>query len=178
MANMTKAQLLERIHQERTVWETLLRTIGEERMTMPGVTEQWNGKDMIVHLTTWRRRTVAGLENVRCGEQPEPHPSPRDVQLINDWTYYTNRDRPVSAVLADAHAVWQQFTEIIEAFPEADLVEPGRFWWLKNKALGPYMLADFVGDFHEEHEAPLRAWLARIDQSAKVQGERASHASI
>lgn len=178
MAKMTKAELLERIQQERTVWETLLRAIGEARMTIPGVTEQWNGKDMIVHLLTWQRRTVAGLVNVQREEQPEPHPSPRDVQLINDWTYYTNRDRPVSAVLADSYAVWQQFTEIINAFPEADLVEPGRFPWLKNEALGIYALTDFVGDFHEEHEAPLRAWLARLDQSAEFQRERAGHANI
>jgi hypothetical protein len=163
MPEQTKQQLLEHVRAEQTQWETLLRDIGEERMQLPGVTDEWRVQDVIAHLTTWWRRDVAGLENVRRGEQPEPHPSQQDVQVINDWIYYTNRDRPLAAVLQDAQAVWQHLIELLESFSEAELMARGHFVWLADAALGPSTLDSFLGHFHDEHEESLRTWLANLN---------------
>ncbi len=165
MAETTKQQLLERLRWEQSQWETLLKDIGAEQLMLPGATDEWRGQDVIAHLTTWWRRDVAGLQNAQRGKPPEPHPSQDDVQVINNWIYYTNRDRSLAAVLDDAQEVWQDFIELFGSFPAADLVEPGRFAWLKEEALGPHALADFVRHFHDEHEGPLRAWLAKLDEA-------------
>ena len=164
MSEQTKAQLLERLQNERHQWETLLHAIGTECMTQPGVTDTWNCKDVVTHLTTWWRREVAGLENVRRGEEPQPHPSQRDVQVINDWIYYTNRDRPLAVILQEAVDVWKDFAASIEALPEQDLMTPGHFAWLPDAALGPQTLNNFVEHFHEEHEPMLRTWLTQLSQ--------------
>lgn len=166
MQVQTKAQLLERIQYERNQWETLLHAIGAECMTQPGVTDTWTCKDVVAHLTTWWRREVAGLENVQRSEPPQPHPSQRDVQVINDWIYYTNRDRPLAVILQEAVDVWKDFAEKIEALPEQALMTPGHFNWLPDAALGPQSLNNFVEHFHEEHEPMLRAWLNQLSQPA------------
>jgi hypothetical protein len=47
--------------------------------------------------------------------------------------------------------------ELVKTLPEADLNDPQRFDWMDGKPLTD--LIDF-GHFHEEHELPLRKWLA------------------
>jgi hypothetical protein len=157
-----KQQLLDRMHQEGAQWDTLLAEVGQERMEIPGATGEWTFKDIVVHLTAWWRREVGRLEAVRRGERPVPHPDQRDVQVINQWTYHTNRDRPLSDVLRDAQAVWQQFEAALQATPERDLAQPGRFDWLDGQALGPRIVEDFLMHLHEEHEPLIREWLTGL----------------
>jgi hypothetical protein len=99
------------------------------------------------------------IETARRGERPVPHPNQRDVQVINDWLYHTNRDRPLKDVLRDAQAVWQQFEAALQAMSERDLAEPGRFAWLDGQALGPQSVDNFLGHLREEHEPLIREWL-------------------
>ncbi|HYN87206.1 MAG TPA: ClbS/DfsB family four-helix bundle protein, partial [Ardenticatenaceae bacterium] len=96
------------------------------------------------------------------GERPPDHPSQQDVSIINQWIYLTNRDRPLSDVLRDARAVWQQLEDLIQTTPDQDLLEPGRFDWLEGRPLGPQIVDDFVIHFHDEHEPAIRAWLASL----------------
>lgn len=162
MTPSTKQQLLERVRQERAAWETTLASVGEERMDLPGVMGPWTFKDTVAHLTTWWRREVARLAAAQRGERPPDHPSQPDVAVINRWIYLTNRDRPLSDVLRDAQAVWQQLEDLIQSAPDQHLLEPGRFDWLEGRALGPAILDDFVIHFHDEHEPAIRAWLANL----------------
>jgi hypothetical protein len=57
--------------------------------------------------------------------------------LNNHGGLLTNRDRPLAEVLADSRQVCQQLVDFVEALPEADLMEPGRFEWMEGHALGP-----------------------------------------
>jgi len=158
----TKAQLLDQLGQERARWEALLAEIGSTRMEVPNSLNEWTFKDTVAHLTTWWRRNVAILADVRRGDPPAEHPSQRDVQVINQWIYYTNRDRPIEDVLRDVATVWQEFESALAAFDEQDLMEPGRFAWLDGQALGPYALDDFLKHLHDEHEPAIRGWLAGL----------------
>lgn len=157
----TKGQLLEQFRQERAHWEALLAEVGEARMQIPNSLDDWTFKDTVAHLTTWWRRNVAILADVRRGNRPAEHPSQRDVQVINRWVYYTNRDRPLEDVLRDVAAVWQEFESSLSGFDEQELMEPGRYAFLDGQALGPSALHDFVIHLHDEHEPAIRAWLAR-----------------
>lgn len=158
----SKQQLLDQLHQERGEWEALLARIGNNRMELPGVTDQWTIKDTIAHLTTWWRREVAKLAAAQRGESPPDHPSQSKVATINEWIYLTNRDRPVEHVLRDADEAWQQFEAEILRLSEAELFTE-QFDWMEGRALGPGMLHDFVIHLHEEHEPLIRAWLLRLE---------------
>ena len=158
---MNKHGLLERIRNERAAWDALLADIDEHWMQQPGTLDAWSFADVVAHLTTWWRREIANLEAVRRGEKPTPHPSEADVHVINGWVQLTNRDRPLSEILRDASTAWEQLETGIAAIGEAELLQVGKFAWLQDRALGPTVVDDFVGHWHTEHEAAVRAWLMK-----------------
>ena len=160
--NTSKAQLLDDLKDEQARWEALLQDIGEEHMTQPAVAGAWSIKDIVAHLTGWRRRTVGRFRAALRHEPAPPPPWPAHLQTddeINAWIYAAHRDRPLAEVLRESRDVFQQLVEALDAFPEADLLDPGRFGWLEGE---PLTGAAFFGHFHEEHEPDMRAWLERI----------------
>jgi len=161
-SSASKARLLGDLREEQARWEALLQDIGEDRMNQPGVAGAWSIKDIVAHLTGWRRRTVGRFQAALRHEPAPPPPWPSHLQTddeINAWIYAANRDRPVSEVLRDSRDVFQQLVETLDAFPEADLLDPARFDWLGGEPLSG---AAFFAHFHEEHEPDMRAWLDRI----------------
>ena len=158
----SKAQLLDDLKAEQARWEALLQDIGEEHMTQPGVAAEWSIKDIVAHLTGWRRRTVGRFQAALRNEPPPPPLWPPQLQTddeINAWIYAANRDRPLADVLRESRAVLQQLVETLNAFPAADLLDLTRFPWLEGEPLSG---AAFFAHFHEEHEPDMRAWLERI----------------
>ena len=160
---MTKTALLADLQREQEQWDALLAQIGEERMDQPGVAGEWSIKDIVAHLTGWRRRTVARLHAALRGDPEPPPPWPPDLQTddaINAWIYTTNHDRSVPDVLADSRQVFQQLVEAIDAFSEPELVDvlATRFGGREGE---PVTAAAFFAHFHEEHEPDMRAWLAQ-----------------
>jgi hypothetical protein len=160
-----KAALVAALHREKIYWEALLQVVSEEDMLLPGVTGDWTFNDVVAHLTGWRKRTVARFAGALQGGEPLPPEWPaelgEDVQRVNAWIYRTNRDRPLAEVLAESRQVWQQLVEVVQALPEADLLEPGRFAWIGGKALGPANLGWSFAHLHE-HGAQINDWLARL----------------
>ncbi len=158
--NMSKAKLLAELQEEQATWEKLLGEIGEERMTEPGVAGEWSIREIIVHLTGWRRRTVSRFQ-AALHHQPAPPPQwPQHLQNddeINAWMVASKRDLPVSAVLQEDRAVFDQLVETLSAFPEAELLDPHRFDWLEGY---PLSAASLFSHFHDEHEQDIRSWLA------------------
>jgi hypothetical protein len=163
----SKAQLLDEMRDEQARWEALLHDIGEEHMTQPGVAGEWSIKDIVAHLTGWRRRTVERLQAALRHEPAPPPPWPPQLQTddeINAWIYAANHDRPLADVLRESRDVFEQLVETLDAFPDADLLAFMRTAWPGD---APPTGADFFAHFHEEHEPDMRAWLERIRQEER-----------
>ena len=158
---MMKEELLAGLQEEYRNWLALLDEIGEERMDRPGVAGDWSIKDVVAHLTGWRRRTVGRLRAVARGEAEPPLPWPPELKSddeINDWIYRESRDKTVRDVLDESDAVFQQMVTAIKGIPEETLADASRLPWMEGQTISA---AVFFGHFHEEHEADMRAWLAR-----------------
>ena len=159
---MNKSELLHGVREEYRQWEALLNQISEARMDQPGAAADWSIKDIVAHLTGWRRRTVARLQAAQRGEGVPPPTWPAHLQTddgINAWIYESNRGRSVREVLGDSDHVFQQLLAAIEGLPDEVLSDPARHLpWLEAQSIKP---GDFFGHFHEEHEPDMRAWLAR-----------------
>ncbi len=158
----SKARLLDDLRDEQAQWEALLQDIGENYMTQPDVAGGWSIKDIVAHLTGWRRRTL-GRFQAALRREPAPPPFwPPHLQTddeINAWIYAASRGLSVSEVLRESREVFQQLVETLDAFPEADLLDPARFPWMEGaEPTG----AAFFAHFHEEHEPDMRAWLDRV----------------
>jgi hypothetical protein len=103
---MKKSELLNGPQEEYQQWEALLDQIGPARMDQPGVTGYWSIKDIVAHLTGWRRRTVARLQATQHNEPEPPPPWPAHLQTddeINAWIYESNNGRSVGEVLDESH---------------------------------------------------------------------------
>jgi len=165
-----KAALLARIEAERGGWEALLAEVGEGRMERPGAAGDWTFKDVIGHLNGWRVRTLARLEAAQTGTEPVPPPWPgayddetdEGVEAINRWFYDLNAARSSADVVTESREQLRQLREAVEALPEADLFDPGRYVWMGGEPLAAVIEGSF-GHLHEEHEPAIRAWLARTD---------------
>jgi hypothetical protein len=159
----SKAELLAGLRAEYQGWQALLDQIGPARMDQPGVTGAWSIKDIVAHLTGWRRRTVARLQALGRG-QPEPPPLwPAALQSddeINAWIYQSSQGRSVREVLDESDQVFQQLLAAIEGLPDQVLADAHRLPWMEGR---PFSAAEFFGHFHDEHEPEMRAWLARIE---------------
>jgi hypothetical protein len=158
---MTKNELLNNLQQEQAHWQALLAQIGVAHMDEPGVADDWSIKDIVAHLTGWRKRTVARLQAEQQGVTTPPPPWPAHLQTddeINAWIYAENRGRSVQEVLDDSEQTFQQMVRAIEALPAEGLLDPQRFAWTQGEALTAALL---FAHFHEEHEPDIRAWLAQ-----------------
>jgi hypothetical protein len=156
---MSKADLLRDLDEEYRQWEQLLNQIGEERMEQPGVAGHWSVKDIVAHITSWRRRTVQRFQAVATGEKLPPPPWPSELNpddAINAWLYERERGKSVRQVLDDSRLVFQQLRAAIAAVPEDTLADPSQFPWLEGE---PLTARNLFGHFHDEHEADMRAFL-------------------
>jgi hypothetical protein len=159
---ISKTQLLAELHSENDSWQALLDEIGEANMTQPEVAGGWSIKDIVAHLTGWRRRTVRRFQAALNHEPVVPPPWPSELQEddeINAWIYESNRDRPLADVLSDSREVFQQLVDAIAAFSDEELRDIQRFAWLEGEPLSGKL---FFSHFHEEHEPDMRAWLNRV----------------
>ena len=166
MGTISKAQLLAELNDENAYWQALLDDIGEANMTQPEVAGGWSIKDIVAHLTGWRRRTVKRLRATLNHEPEFTPPWPSELQEddeINAWIYEANRDRPLADVLSDSHEVFQQLLNAIATFPDGELQNPQLIAWLEGVPLSGRLLFDH---FHEEHEPDMRAWLDRVRRAS------------
>jgi hypothetical protein len=158
---MRKAELIAQLNSENQGWEGLLAEIGNDRMEEPGVAGAWSIKDVVAHLTAWRRRTVGRLAAVANG-QPEPaHEWPADLaedDEINAWFHARDRGKSVREVLDESRRVFQQLVSAIEKLPDDALDDPARFPWMQGATITG---ATLFGHFHDEHEGDMRAYLSR-----------------
>ena len=160
---ISKAQFLAELHNEYASWQTLLNDIGEANMTQPDVAGGWSIKDIVAHLTGWRRRTV---RRIQAALNHDPNiiapPWPSELQKdddINAWIYESNRDRSLADVLNDSHEVFQQLVEAIDAFSKDQFLAMQHHEWLEGEPLSGKL---FFAHFHEEHEPDMRTWLNRV----------------
>src|SRR5260221_1202803 len=120
--NGSKDQLLSALQNEQAGWKRLLDDIGEARMIEPGVAGEWSIKDIVAHLTAWRRRTVGRFQAALRHEPTPPPPWPPQLPTddeINAWMHASDRDRPLADVLAEPRAVFHYLVVSLSAFPES-----------------------------------------------------------
>jgi hypothetical protein len=162
---MKKSELLDGLQEEYQQWEALLDQIGPARMDQPGVAGEWSIKDIVAHLTGWRRRTVGRLQAAQRSEPDPPPPWPARLQTddeINAWIYESNHGRSVREVLDESHHVFQQLRTAIEGLPDKVLMDVQHYLpWLEGQ---PFSAGGIFAHFHDEHEPDMRAWLARVEK--------------
>ncbi|MBL8157072.1 MAG: ClbS/DfsB family four-helix bundle protein [Anaerolineae bacterium] len=166
---MRKLGLLNWLREQQQEWKALLDQIDPARMDQPGVAGHWSMKDIVAHLTGWNHHLAARLQAAQRSEPEPPPPWSGHAQTqdeINAWIYESNRGRSAREVLDESDQVFQQLVAVIESLPDevpidTVRVESGREFYLVWIGGERFLAGEFFDHFHDDHEADIRAWLAR-----------------
>ena len=160
---MNKSELLDWMQEEYQQWESLLEQIDPAHMDQPGVNGEWSMKDIVAHQWGWLPRLITRIEAAQRGEAEPPPPWPAHLQpddAVNAWIYETNHGRSVQEVLGDSDRVFQQLLTVIKGLPNDVRIESeGHLVWLNGQR---FAVGEFFDHFHDDHEADVRAWMARV----------------
>jgi hypothetical protein len=101
--------------------QQVLAGLPTERMTEPGLTEEWTVKDLFAHLGCWMAQAAHVLERVRLGTYES---APLDVDGMNRIFYEAWRDLDLVAVKCGFQSsrvrMLQEWYLLPEITPDAD----------------------------------------------------------
>jgi hypothetical protein len=172
-----KQRILTTLRKEFTSWEELLTTLDEEQITAPNLPSDMSIKEVIAHLRAWQQISIARMEAVLLDKEPDypewptedPDPDSEDeIDQINDWISKTYQDKPWS----DVHRLWREgflrLLELGEAVPERDLLDTGKYPWLKGYS--PLGILQASYEHHDEHLTSLPDRLRHGGDSVRPEG--------
>ena len=161
----TTAEQVADIRADQQFWRNLAAEVGPERYTAPGPMGEWTFADMAGHLLGWRERTIARLEAAGRGEREPAPPWPPELDddggagtdAVNDWIREQDTGRAPDDLVAAYDASYDRLIAAIEGLPDDVRTDPDALPWIGGAAAD----ADFTRHLHDEHVAPVRAWLDR-----------------
>ncbi|MFL5624357.1 MAG: ClbS/DfsB family four-helix bundle protein, partial [Ktedonobacteraceae bacterium] len=132
----------------------------------PGVNGDWSIKDILAHLVSWQKRTLAYLDAAARQGKPDIEGISSDAEMnnLNARFYAGNRSRPLADVMTDFKNTYAQVVAAVEALSADDLIEPNRFAWLNGDPLWE-QVAGNTYEHIDEHIGSIQAWLAASHQA-------------
>ncbi|GAC1630832.1 MAG: hypothetical protein NVS4B7_19200 [Ktedonobacteraceae bacterium] len=158
---MSKAALLNKIRTRQVEFESVLAPLNEAQMTTPGVNGEWSIKDILAHIVAWQRQTIDRLQAAARHRQPSltPVANEQAMDALNVQFYQENKDRPLSAVLADLSATHMHMLAAVEVLTDEDLDDPYKFAWRGGEPLWQNVAGNTY-EHIDEHIEPIQQWLA------------------
>ena len=157
---MTKGEVIAHLERE---WEALQAAIGgldDQQMTDMPVVGEWTVKDLLAHIAVWASRLVTALFKAERGFVPDLVESGAQVDRLNAQFYREQKDRPLERILEDLHDVHLALLNRLETFPEASLVDPKKYKWMKGEPLSRMVAGDSF-EHYREHAVDIRVWRER-----------------
>jgi hypothetical protein len=164
-----KAAVIDNFRAEQaTLWQ-VLAPLNEQQMTTPGVAGEWSIKDVLTHISAWKRVFLARLQAGINHSEPlyswtpggptftKLDESDENVDNVNNEFYRHNKDRSLQDVLAESRAVPEQIMDTIQQLSYDDL-----FAWTSGQPLDEYLGPP---EHVAEHLVDIRAWLSRQSTS-------------
>jgi tetratricopeptide (TPR) repeat protein len=119
--------------------KALIAELSDDERNTLGTPERWSIKDMVTHITFWKRNTVKRLAAAASGETP---PNFDDFQRFNEENFEQCRKQAWPEVIAEADRAHADLLAAMRALPEAALSDPNRFAWQNGRSL----LSSVVGN--------------------------------
>ena len=156
----TKERMIESLQAERRRLEQNLAQIPAEAMSEPGVVAESSVKDVLAHLADWEAHMPLWMAAARRGDpvaEIEPGLTWKQFEEFNQRIHARHRDQALGEVLAYFHETHRQFMEMVEAMPEDEMLEPGRYAFIGKGAVYNWLAAYAAHDrWAKTH---IRKWL-------------------
>lgn len=161
--NLTKPDILNLVRGEFEALHATVRQIEPEDLLTPGAEGDWSGKDILCHLSAWRRLYVEWTQDLLEGKdpaRPAPDESWETLDEFNESLFLAHRDTPLQETLDEFVEAHKDSLELIEELSETDLFDPDRFAWRKGDPLW-HMVAGNTWQHDKEHHETIQRWVNR-----------------
>jgi hypothetical protein len=158
MERLSKADLQQRMSQERAALEAALAGLSDARMLEAGVVGAWSIKDLLGHMAFWAQEAAKNTELVKAGRQGQIV-RPDTSKAIDRWNAREQRlraGRSLAEVRYELEESHQRALAALAALPEERLslnLDGGTF--LELYAVDTY-------DHYREHTDHILAWRKRL----------------
>ena len=161
-----KQHILAALAEELAQWEALLAGLTEAQSNAPLLPSEWSPKDVLAHLMAWQQRSIARVEAALQDRDPElpewlagvDPDAEGNTEQVNTRIYESYREQPWSNVQQNWRIGFKRFLESADVISERDLLDGGRYPWLKGYPLALILIASY--DHHQEHFEKLQTWLS------------------
>lgn len=138
-------------------WEQLLSGMDEPQITAPRFDQGWSIKDVVAHLWAWQQVSLARLQAAGQGGQPHfPAWAARSrsgweesADQTNARIYAAYHRKPWPEVYQEWRAGYLRLLELGQSFAERDLLDGGKYPWLRGYSLAFVLVASY--EHHQEH---------------------------
>jgi hypothetical protein len=165
---LTKEECLAQMHASFAEVDVVLDRIPTDRLTQPGVTEEWSVRDLLAHIAGYERYVAAAVFGDLTGQTPtnqdfygrDDAPTPEEEandDTTNAWVVAHARTLPVADVLAEYRWAHARLVEAVAACAETDFDDPARFASMERKTLAAVLPGQCWGH-HREHLPQLAAF--------------------
>jgi hypothetical protein len=152
-----KIQLMTMLKQEFTRWVEFLKDLDEDQITDIYIYDNRATKDIVAHLAAWQQVSLARLNAALKNTQPEypvwfPGTDPQeknDLDQMNAWIHGISHSHPWFIIRKEWQQGYQSFIETAEKISETDLLEVGKYPWLKDYPLSAVLHGS--GEHHKQH---------------------------
>jgi hypothetical protein len=140
----TKALAIEKLRTERKRLEQNLGRLTREQMLQPGVVGEWSAKDVLAHLADWEAHMPVWMEAARSGDtvaEIETGLNWKQFDAFNQRIYERHCHQSLEEVLDYFQETHRHFMEWVEAMPEEEMLERGRYAFIGKGAVYNWLSA-------------------------------------
>jgi len=167
---MNKSQILDALEEGRESFIEKFADFEDLAMLTQDPATGWTLKDILSHLTRWEAELIKLLWQLKEGQAPNTaHFSSSSIDEINAHWRSADQSRPLERILQDYHGIRNQTIRRVEDFSDRELEDPGRYPWLKGKALWEWVAGDSF-EHESEHTGQVQAILKAYQSNMPPEG--------
>ena len=127
-----KEKLLKLIAEAHENELTFIAEIDEQERAKKGTFKQWSAKDEIVHIAAWKGIMC---ERFRAFQADQAPPAFDDWDAINEEIFNRHKEDTWTEAVEYLDLSYKQLVEQIHGISEGDLLDGGRYPWLRGRSL-------------------------------------------
>lgn len=112
-------------------------TLGENARLAVGTLDNWAPKDLLAHITYWRRRAVEAASYMSRGQNPPDYPSTEESNRLN---FIECQNKSFQTLTREAETVLEAIQLIVERYTQEDLQKVGFHASIPDRSMLGYLL--------------------------------------
>jgi len=160
---MNRSELMDKLRAGRDQLDPALAQLNDEQMLLPGLNDNWSGKDLLAHIAFWEWRAAHLFDQlVRTGKVVDTVGLPTDLNALNAKVYADGSQRSLPDVRHNEQKAYQAILALVENASDDDLFNPDRFAWCEGKPFVNWIVDNTYGHY-DEHMQNLQNWIKTVN---------------